>query len=202
MALSTINDAITILNRVSKNKDDVKTYCIQVPLKILIEIRIDTESDVIKEMVKVVGVEFFENLNHQFIILEPHPFVIGDNDAKNTFLKKSKEEMREIISTVLFGEKVKIEKYLHDNILNPLVSGNIFFASASSESELEEAISVKVNIVGGSVFDSELENMMIYQAAKVWGKNVSDMEVLIRDLIDTNGKEYKIYSEYRDFFME
>lgn len=202
MALNTINDAITILNRVSKNKEDVKIYCIQVPLKILIEIRIDTESDIIKEMVNGMGVEYFENLNHRFVIFEPHPFIIGGIDAKNDFLKKSKEEIREIISMVLFSEKVAIEKNLYGNIFPPLVDMNRYFGSKSSVNDVENVISVKVNIVGGSVFDSELENMMVYQAAKVWGKTVSDMEALIRDLIDTNGKEYKIYSEYRDFFME
>lgn len=202
MALNTINDAITILNRVSKNKEDVKIYCIQVPLKILIEIRIDTESDIIKEMVSGMGVEYFENLNHRFVIFEPHPFIIGDINAKTDFLKKSKEEMREIISMVLFSEKPVIEKTLYSNIFPPLVDMNHYFGSKSSANDMENVISVKVNIVGGSVFDLDLENMMVYQASKTWGKPVLEMEKIIQDLIDTNGKEYKIYSEYRDFFME
>lgn len=202
MALSTINDVITILNRASKNQDDVKIYCIQVPLKTLIEIRINTESDIIKEMVNGMGIEYFENLNHQFVILEPHPFIIGDIDAKNEFLKKSKEEMREIISMVLFSEKVMIEKSLYENIFPPLVDMNHYFGSKSSANDMENAISVKVNVVGGSVFDSDLENMIVYQASKAWGKSVPDMEKFIQSLIDTNGKEFKMYSEYRNFFME
>lgn len=202
MALNTINDAIAIFNRVSKNKDDVRIYCIRVPLKILIDIRIDTESDIIKEMINGMGIEYFENLNHQFVIFDPHPFIIGGIDAKNDFLKKSKEEIREIISMVLFSEKVAIEKNLYGNIFPPLVDMNRYFGSKSSVNDVENVISVKVNLVGGSVFDSELENMMLYQASKAWGKTVLEMEELIQDLTDTNGKDYKIYSEYRDFFME
>ena len=79
---------------------------------------------------------------------------------------------------------------------------NRYFGSKSSVNDVENVISVKVNLVGGSGFDSELENMMLYQASKAWGKTVLEMEELIQDLTDTNGKDYKIYSEYRDFFME